>query len=322
MTKGSGAVFGSVALMEQTPWIMNDTVRENTLFGREYDKEHYRRVVEACALADDIRIWTNGDKTVIGEQGINISGGQRARLALARTVYSKADIYVLDDPLSAVDAHVKRHILDNVIMGSGLLSGKIRVVSVNAKSLLPYFDKVGLITYIELVEMFINNVTALFELPSRLISFNKGINIFRQYMDMDRDDNSVENTVKPPSSWPSAGKIEFRSFSMKYHRDLEYALKNINFTINPGEKIGIRKLIVLDEATADVDLETDREMQKLFRSEFKDCTVLTIAHRLETIMGSDRIIAMDNGTVVEFGPPKELIEKGGYFAELVKASGF
>ncbi|KAJ1770422.1 Multidrug resistance-associated protein 1 [Coemansia sp. RSA 1843] len=139
---------------------------------------------------------------------------------------------------------------------------------------------------------------------------------------MDRDDNSVENTVKPPSSWPSAGKIEFRSFSMKYHRDLEYALKNINFTINPGEKIGIRKLIVLDEATADVDLETDREMQKLFRSEFKDCTVLTIAHRLETIMGSDRIIAMDNGTVVEFGPPKELIEKGGYFAELVKASGF
>ncbi|KAJ2560320.1 ATP-binding cassette glutathione S-conjugate transporter ycf1, partial [Coemansia sp. RSA 1813] len=86
MTKGSGAVFGSVALMEQTPWIMNDTVRENILFGRKYDKKHYRRVVEACALADDIRIWTNGDKTVIGEQGINISGGQRARLALARTV--------------------------------------------------------------------------------------------------------------------------------------------------------------------------------------------------------------------------------------------
>ncbi|KAJ2215751.1 hypothetical protein EV179_001975 [Coemansia sp. RSA 487] len=506
MTKGSGAVFGSVALMEQTPWIMNDTVRENILFGRKYDKKHYRRVVEACALADDIRIWTNGDKTVIGEQGINISGGQRARLALARTVYSKADIYVLDDPLSAVDAHVKRHILDNVIMGSGLLSGKIRVVSVNAKSLLPYFDKVGLITYIELVEMLINNVTALFELPSRLISFNKGINIFRQYMDMDRDDNSVENTVKPPSSWPSAGKIEFRSFSMKYRSDLEYALKDINLTINPGKKVGIvgrtgagktslsraafrlikrnncegsilidgcdifsintsdlrpklgtipqestlfkgsfkqnldplleysiedmwaalikcnitkfvepkhdrsdgsssngdyyynedneqlkeeiaewdlewekagwrkrvflslfvskprlektvnrkvkyglakdigshsrfsngqqqlfslcrllmrkRKIIVLDEATADVDLETDREMQKLFRSEFKDCTVLTIAHRLETIMGSDRIIVMDKGTVAEFGTPKELIEKGGYFAELVKANDF
>ncbi|KAJ2569316.1 Multidrug resistance-associated protein 1 [Coemansia sp. RSA 1813] len=325
-------------------------------------------------------------------------------------------------------------------------------------------------------------------------------------MDIDRDDNSVENTVEPPSSWPSAGKIEFRSFSMKYRSDLEYALKDINLTINPGEKVGIvgrtgagktslsravfrliksnscegsilidgadifsinpdilrpkmgtipqestmfkgsfkqnldplleysiedmwaalvkcniteyvepkhdrsdgssgnsdyyynedneqlkeeiaewnlewekadwrkrvflslfvskprlekainrkvkhgldknigshsrfssgqqqlfslcrllmrkRKIIVLDEATADVDLETDQEMQKLFRSEFKDCTVLTIAHRLETIMGCDRIIVMDKGTVAEFGPPKDLIEQGGYFAELVKANDF
>ncbi|KAJ2512704.1 Multidrug resistance-associated protein 1, partial [Coemansia sp. RSA 2049] len=141
-TKGTGAVFGSIALMEQSPWIMNDTVRENILFGREFDEDHYNRVIEACALADDIKVWTNGDKTMIGERGINISGGQCARLALARTVYSKADIYVLDDPLSAVDAHVKRHILDNVIMDSGLLSGKIRVLSVNAESLLPFFNQV------------------------------------------------------------------------------------------------------------------------------------------------------------------------------------
>ncbi|KAJ2869022.1 ABC transporter C member 13 [Coemansia erecta] len=76
------------------------------------------------------------------------------------------------------------------------------------------------------------------------------------------------------------------------------------------------KIIVLDEATADVDAETDQEMQKLFRSEFKDSTVLTIAHRLETIMNSDRIIVMDKGRVVEFGPPNDLIKDGGYFAEL------
>ncbi|KAJ2694105.1 Multidrug resistance-associated protein 1 [Coemansia sp. RSA 1285] len=83
-----------------------------------------------------------------------------------------------------------------------------------------------------------------------------------------------------------------------------------------------RKIIVLDEATADVDLETDKEMQKLFRSEFKDSTVLTIAHRLETIMNSNRIIVMDKGRVVEFGPPKDLIDQGGYFSELVKANEF
>ncbi|KAJ1887854.1 ATP-binding cassette glutathione S-conjugate transporter ycf1, partial [Coemansia sp. IMI 209127] len=142
MTKGSGAVFGSIALMEQTPWIMNDTVRKNILFGRDYDEAHYNRVVDACALAEDISNWTGGDQTIIGERGINISGGQKARLALARTVYSEADIYILDDPLSAVDAHVKRHILDNVIMDSGLLGGTIRIVSVNAESLLPYCNQV------------------------------------------------------------------------------------------------------------------------------------------------------------------------------------
>ncbi|KAJ2491251.1 Canalicular multispecific organic anion transporter 1 [Coemansia sp. RSA 2049] len=83
-----------------------------------------------------------------------------------------------------------------------------------------------------------------------------------------------------------------------------------------------RKIIVLDEATASVDQESDQSMQKLIRSEFKDCTVLTIAHRLKTIMGSDRIVVLDNGRVVEVGPPSELLEKGGYFAELVKANEF
>ncbi|KAJ1665264.1 Multidrug resistance-associated protein 1 [Coemansia sp. RSA 1646] len=906
-TKGSGAVFGSIALMEQSPWIMNDTVRENILFGREYDEDHYNRVVEACALVDDIKAWASGDMTVIGERGINISGGQSSRLALARTVYSKADIYVLDDPLSAVDAHVKRHILDKVIMDSGLLGSKLRLVSVNAESLLPYFhqvirlddgkasvtqqepkdyqpvvtklftddensdsdndnddaasdvsstvaadslptsptvegsdikdlktqetsesneetatgevaepkeveqskseeaadakeeteakedkkkeskpkirewdkwdnmryvlkicglpilatimfsglfnpissfiidgykmdtlkknssskgtdnaavlkylrigmlrqittnllmrverfiettisntfldskiksmfvenlinvplsffdgttrqeissaynkstdaislripsflmsslstilgatlalyrvgtnapylliivplfawagnkqsklfdtalkslDKIGreagveqsrtddiiadgkrlirlydveshftkmhmddsdksrrtdlpynmlidfswtmydllanlslllfrisiiaqrqifgheissgeFIAFTSLANMLVRYLRSIVRLPAFALKFSSKVNMFRHYTTIEREKMFVENAIKPPPSWPSSGKIEFRNFSMKYRSDLEYVLKEINVSINPGEKIGIvgrtgagksslsrvlfrlvdsktcegsividghnvfemnigdlrpklgtipqestlfsgtfrqnldplleysiedmwaallkcgivenvqpkrkeskdddnddddddgywegireeikewdgkwtesswkmrafllifiskpkpkgkknliprrqglnrfaghssgfsngqqqlfslcrllmrkRKVIVLDEATADVDLETDQSMQKLFRSEFKDSTVLTIAHRLETIMGSDRIIVMDKGTIAEFGPPKDLIEKGGLFAELVKANDF
>ncbi|KAJ1783739.1 hypothetical protein LPJ59_006510, partial [Coemansia sp. RSA 2399] len=82
------------------------------------------------------------------------------------------------------------------------------------------------------------------------------------------------------------------------------------------------KIVVLDEATANVDLETDQRMQKLIRSEFKDRTVLTIAHRLETIMNSDRIIVMDNGGIAEIGSPSDLLEKNGHFAELVKANDF
>ncbi|KAJ2028558.1 hypothetical protein H4S03_007800 [Coemansia sp. S3946] len=142
MTKGTGTVIGKIGYMEQSPWIMNDTMRANILFGREFDEEYYWKVIHACALTRDLESWPDSDLTMIGERGINISGGQRARLALARTVYSQADIYMLDDPLSAVDAHVKRHILDNVILSSGLLGNKIRIVTTHSESMLPFCNQV------------------------------------------------------------------------------------------------------------------------------------------------------------------------------------
>ncbi|KAJ2782500.1 Multidrug resistance-associated protein 1 [Coemansia javaensis] len=142
MTSGSGGVTGRIAYLEQQPWIMNDTLRANVLFGREYDQAFFEQVVHACALTDDLARWPDADLTVIGERGINISGGQRARLALARTLYSRADVYVLDDPLSAVDAHVKRHILDHVLLDSGMLAGKLRIVATNSEHILPYAHQV------------------------------------------------------------------------------------------------------------------------------------------------------------------------------------
>ncbi|KAJ2846095.1 ATP-binding cassette glutathione S-conjugate transporter ycf1, partial [Coemansia brasiliensis] len=142
MTMGSGSVTGTVGYLEQSPWIMNDTLRANILFGRAYDREYFKKVVHACALTADIAQWPNADLTVIGDRGVNISGGQRARLALARTLYSRADIYVLDDPLSAVDAHVKRHILDHVILDTGLLAGKLRIVSTHADHILPLANQI------------------------------------------------------------------------------------------------------------------------------------------------------------------------------------
>ncbi|KAJ2431828.1 Multidrug resistance-associated protein 4 [Coemansia sp. RSA 2522] len=82
------------------------------------------------------------------------------------------------------------------------------------------------------------------------------------------------------------------------------------------------QIVVLDEATADVDLNTDKDIQSVINKEFGNCTVLTIAHRLETVMNSDRIVVMNKGEIVEVGPPQELIAKGGYFAELVQSSNF
>ncbi|KAJ2807519.1 ATP-binding cassette glutathione S-conjugate transporter ycf1 [Coemansia helicoidea] len=146
MTAGTGGVTGTIAYLEQSPWIMNDTMRANVLFGREYDAEFFAKVIHACALTEDIAMWPDADLTVIGERGINISGGQRARLALARTVYSRADIYVLDDPLSAVDAHVKRHILENVLLDTGMLAGKLRIITTNSGHILSYAHQVVTLT--------------------------------------------------------------------------------------------------------------------------------------------------------------------------------
>ncbi|KAJ2046057.1 ABC transporter C member 13 [Coemansia sp. S16] len=678
MTKGIGAVVGRIGYMEQSPWIMNDTMRANILFGREFNEEYYWKVIHACALTRDLESWPDSDMTMIGERGVNISGGQRARLALARTVYSQADVYILDDPLSAVDAHVKRHILDNVILSSGLLGNKLRIITTHSESMLPFCnqvitvgDKTTSVVYQEpkehqyiasvaaveiddgyniaalkenaksnivshdavlwylkvcllktatsslrrmsrevsskhsqtesiinggglMIRMFgveshymsrytsdkdeeakitqptksasllsematisisfagkflttcsaitqshltkykassgqlrlfqddvdcmIHNVGMLVKIPSRLQQFSEDVGTFRQYADLEPEGPYIVEDCRVPSEWPYSGNVEFKNLSVKYGANQDYALKNLNFTARPGEKIGIvgrtgagkstlakaifrllnknvegsieidghdtakfgvgdfrpklgiipqesamfsgtvkrnldplyeftiedmwaamikcgvaelidpnrkhkparltsqtsiassnnngntaveseiedeeeeedeeakyirlrwensglmmravlllfaktpemehertpatginkyliqdregfsngqkqlfslcrvimrkHKVLILDEATADVDQETDRKMQELIRSEFSDSTVLTIAHRLDTIMNSDRIIVMEKGEIVEMGPPQELIANGGKFAELVQANEF
>lgn len=107
MEKISGRVnlLGSVAYVAQQAWIQNATLKENILFGKPFDQKKYDRVIEACALRSDLDMLPGGDQTEIGEKGINLSGGQKQRVSLARAVYQDADVYFLDDPLSAVDSH-------------------------------------------------------------------------------------------------------------------------------------------------------------------------------------------------------------------------
>jgi ATP-binding cassette, subfamily C (CFTR/MRP), member 1 len=127
MNKFAGRINinGTVAYVPQQPWIINDTVQRNILFGSELDERFYAEVVESCALAKDMRILPAGDQTEIGEKGINLSGGQKQRVSLSRAVYTRPDIILLDDPLSAVDSHVAKHIFDNVIGPEGLLKHKV-----------------------------------------------------------------------------------------------------------------------------------------------------------------------------------------------------
>ncbi len=129
--------------MSQQAWIQNCTVQENILFGKPLDEKRYQNVIAACALKPDIELLPAGDQTEIGEKGINLSGGQKQRISLARAVYHhEADIYFLDDPLSAVDAHVGAHIFEEVIGSNGLLASKTRIMVTHAMNYLPKMDNI------------------------------------------------------------------------------------------------------------------------------------------------------------------------------------
>jgi len=112
LESGEIKVEGSMSYASQDAWSFNDSVRNNILFGMEFDDKRYQKVVEVCALQRDLKLMPFGDRTLVGEKGVSLSGGQKARINLARAVYRDADICLLDDPLSAVDTAVAEHIFE------------------------------------------------------------------------------------------------------------------------------------------------------------------------------------------------------------------
>ncbi|MCO5551431.1 hypothetical protein L7F22_004934 [Adiantum nelumboides] len=137
---GSVHLCGKLAYVSQSAWIQSMTVRDNILFGESMDEARYKCVVHACALEDDMKSFTHGDLTEIGERGTNLSGGQKQRIQLARAVYNDADIYLLDDPFSAVDAHTSSHLFRECVMGA--LKDKTIVLVTHQMEYLPFVDSI------------------------------------------------------------------------------------------------------------------------------------------------------------------------------------
>ncbi|KAJ1725861.1 hypothetical protein LPJ61_005606, partial [Coemansia biformis] len=186
---GSVVVCGSIAFAPQQPWIMNATLRDNILFGNRFDKAFYDRVLHACALSQDIKMLPAGDQTEIGENGINLSGGQKSRVSLARAVYARADVYLLDDPLAAVDAHVAKHIFTHVLGQHGLLKSRTRILTTNAVQYLSSADNIVMLHEGEVVEQ-----GTLSECMERMSEVYKFIHKFIEKHPEPKDDDSSSDS--------------------------------------------------------------------------------------------------------------------------------
>ena len=157
---GSEVVIdGSIAYTSQKGWVTSRTIKENILFGEKLDEVRLAEAVTNSCMGEDIKLMEKGIETLLGDRGINLSGGQRMRLTLARAFYSKKDIYLFDDPISALDIHVGKKVMEDGILG--YLKGTTRIIATHALGYLPYFDRIivlkdGVIvadgTYDELVE--------------------------------------------------------------------------------------------------------------------------------------------------------------------------
>ncbi|XP_051630728.1 multidrug resistance-associated protein 1 isoform X1 [Manacus candei] len=193
--EGYVVVKGSVAYVPQQAWVQNATLEDNIIFGREMNESRYKRVIEVCALLPDIEILPSGDKTEIGEKGVNLSGGQKQRVSLARAVYCNADVYLLDDPLSAVDAHVGKHIFEKVIGPKGILKNKTRLLVTHAINYLPQMDTILVMTDGEISEM--GSYQELLEQDGAFAEFLRTYANAEQSMENSESDPSLEGTMQP-----------------------------------------------------------------------------------------------------------------------------
>lgn len=213
LTEGNIEIKGSISYSAQEPWIFTGTVRQNIVFGEALDNERYNIVVKVCALENDFLLLPYGDRSIVGERGVLLSGGQKARISLARTVYRQADIYLLDDPLSAVDANVGKQLFDNCI--TGFLKKKCVVLVTHQLQYLGNVDNIMVLedgrlvasgSYKELQDylgklMHEENEKVVVEEPSEyeqnidIKSYNSGIKSLPKETEEQRSTGKVDNKV-------------------------------------------------------------------------------------------------------------------------------
>ncbi|CAL1542108.1 unnamed protein product [Lymnaea stagnalis] len=264
--KGYFNLNSSVAYVPQQAWIQNNTMRENILFGKEYNPKFYQKVLSACAMMPDLDIMPARDMTEIGEKGINLSGGQKQRVSLARAVYSQADIYLMDDPLSAVDSHVGRHIFEQVLGKGGLLHGKTVMLVTHGIHWLPSVDTIVVMS---------NGTISEYGTYEELLSRNGAFAQFlAQYLtkEMEKEDTQTEET-----------DIVVKADIL---RRLASVTSDSESLINPRQP-GISRLLSSDLEKSQQHLTSHEQSKKQSKADHEQLKASAVYSHLESSQRSD-----------------------------------
>ena len=239
---GSVAVKGSIAFVSQQAWILNASVRENILFGAAMDKERYERVLTASCLRPDLRILQDGDETEIGERGINLSGGQKQRVALARALYADRDIYVLDDPLSALDMHVGASVFNELIKKD--LRGKTILLATHQLQYLQGCDRIVMMEGGQIIEH-----GAYAELMSMKASF---FELMEQYLHQDQTQEEEVGSEHPRFKSLTQSRVESGDVAPNSPRSVRTQHSQISSKSDEKQAQGPAKLIQEEDRRAGV----------------------------------------------------------------------
>ncbi|RZC91183.1 hypothetical protein C5167_027243 [Papaver somniferum] len=376
--KGTVQSYGKTAYVSQTAWIQTGSIQDNILFGRNMEIIRYQGTLKKCSLRKDLEMLPFGDLTEIGERGVNLSGGQKQRIQLARALYQDADIYLMDDPFSAVDAHTATNLF-NYVMGA--LSAKTVLLVTHQIDFLSKFDSI-LVRYRSNTPSVLQGISCTFEGGHKIeivgrtgsgkttmigalfrlvepvegkIGLRRNLEINHVIVSIDISTIGLQDLrsrlgIIPQDPILFNGTVRYNLDPLSQHSDqkicevlgkcqLEEAVREKgngldSLVADDGSNwsMGQRQLfclgrallrqcriLVLDEATASIDNATDSTLQKTIRVEFADCNVITVAHRIPTVMDCTMVLALSDGKIIEYDEPMKLMNtEESLFAKLVK----
>ncbi|ETV69926.1 hypothetical protein H257_14523 [Aphanomyces astaci] len=325
--------FGSVAYVSQQPFIQNATLRDNITFGLAFDHARYQTAIRVSSLLEDLKILPGGDLTEIGEKGVNLSGGQRTRVAIARAVYQDADIYLLDDPLAAVDAHVGSDIFKQCIKTA--LNGKLVVLVTNGLNFLKDCDSVVVLEQGRIVEQgayqsLVDKVDGV--LAKMMESVQEAPDKEKDDTDVPRDNDQEEDEREHDArqrTESNRSDVDTDKVSnAALISDEDRSTGDVPWGMYKRTRVAIARAVyqdadiyLLDDPLAAVDAHVGSDIFKqCIKTALNGKLVVLVTNGLNFLKDCDSVVVLEQGRIIEQGAYQSLVDKvDGVLAKMMES---